>query len=553
MNSLPVIIRELRAEARNPATFSMRLAAPGLVLGMLTFLSFTRGLADDAGGELFRTLHIGMYLAIWLLVPLMAADCISRERREGTLGLLFLTPLAPLDIVVAKSLVHMLRAGLAWLAVLPVLAVPLLLGGVSGTMILCSLLVNATALGWAMAAGLVASAFSRRRMQALTLAGGLAFLGFCGAALTAGWSVGFGLKGSFPLPWGETLMPLLGLGWEVNFTLNSRLLWEIYSGQSFILMGGNGLPTTTQQWAILWICGRPVVVSLMALFVAVLLAGRAIRLNWQEKPPSRRYLWFLRVFCEPLFWRSFFNRWIRRKLEKNPIGWLEQRSWVGRTAVGAWVAVVASFYISIFSDNMVFRRAMTPMQFTAGMGLALAMTVVAAGSFRRERELGVMELLLITPQPEGDIALGRLRGIWEQFAPAMGLLLGIWLWASLSFGTPGEWQYVLFFAATFMNLPVTGLYQSLKQRGLLAAMLWTLWLGVFLPLGLLRLGRALLPLALPFRFLSGMELPGVDSVIAWLTEHAWLLPALWQLGCARWYWQRLRRTLKERSFPMEVQ
>jgi len=74
------------------------------------------------GKDLFRSLHIGLQLAIWFLVPLLTADCISRERRENTLGLLFLTPLGAFDIVIAKSLVHALRGVLLWLAVLPVLA-----------------------------------------------------------------------------------------------------------------------------------------------------------------------------------------------------------------------------------------------------------------------------------------------------------------------------------------------------------------------------------------------------------------------------------------------
>jgi len=555
MNSLPVIVRELRAEARNPATFWMRLVAAAVLLGLLSFLALTRGLDLDAGDEIFKTLHIGLHLAIWILVPLMAADCISRERRENTLGLLFLTPLSALDIVVAKSFVHALRAVLLWLAVLPVLAVPLLMGGVSGTMILCSVLVNATALGWALAAGLLASCFSRNRMQAVAVAGGLAFIFFLGTALASGLSVTLSMSGFV----GDLVTVTLTRGLELNFTLESWSLTNLYNVPR---RGGLGtflraVPTLPLNHTLLVACARPAALAAVSLLGAMLIAGRAIRLNWQEKPPSPRYLWFLRIFCEPLVWRAFFKRWIRRKLEKNPLGWLEQRSWVGRTAVGAWVAVVASFYIAIFGDSMLYRRVMTEMQFLAGLGLALAMTVVAAGSFRRERELGVMELLLITPQTEAEIALGRLKGIWEQFAPAMALLLGIWLWASLTFGKTGEWQMVLFFAATFVNLPVTGLYQSLKQRGLLGALMWTLWLGLLVPLGLALLLRGLGPegaLLGSSVYTIGVLFSDFSSLNARaiLVNLVWLLPTAWQLGCAAWYWKRLRRTLVERSFPMEV-
>jgi len=50
--------------------------------------------------------------------------------REGTLGLLFLTPLRPQDVVIAKGFAHGLRAMTLWLAVIPTLIIPFLVGGV---------------------------------------------------------------------------------------------------------------------------------------------------------------------------------------------------------------------------------------------------------------------------------------------------------------------------------------------------------------------------------------------------------------------------------------
>ena len=88
-------------------------------------------LTPGQGGFLFSQMHLMMYCALWLLVPLGAADCLSRERREGTLGLLFLTPLRPPHIVIAKGLVHGLRAMTMVIAIVPLLAIPFLLGGVA--------------------------------------------------------------------------------------------------------------------------------------------------------------------------------------------------------------------------------------------------------------------------------------------------------------------------------------------------------------------------------------------------------------------------------------
>ena len=104
MTVLPVIARELRASARQPFTYYLRvLGVTALLLASLLFgLHF--GFEPALGRQLFGGLHCTLFGAIWVLVPMLTADCISRERREGTLGLLFLTPLKGTDIVVAKGL-----------------------------------------------------------------------------------------------------------------------------------------------------------------------------------------------------------------------------------------------------------------------------------------------------------------------------------------------------------------------------------------------------------------------------------------------------------------
>jgi ABC-type transport system involved in multi-copper enzyme maturation permease subunit len=109
------------------------------------------------------------------------------------------------------------------------------------------------------------------------------------------------------------------------------------------------------------------------------------------------------------------------------------------------------------------------------------MAVSAAGSFRRERESGMLELLLVAPLKEWQVLGGRVRGLWAQFLPAVALLFCIWLYCSTFMQTEGEWQYILFFAGTFLTLPVIGLYYSLLKRAFLSAFLWTLLVGVALP------------------------------------------------------------------------
>src|SRR5215831_11171333 len=139
---LPVIERELRSAARHSFTYSLRTLGVLAALVVFAMVALQEGLGQGSGSLLFRYLHRTLFFSIWLLVPLLTADCISRERREGTLPLLFLTALKPRDIVYAKVMVHGLRAFTLWLAIVPILTIPFLLGGVSDVEVLASVLVN---------------------------------------------------------------------------------------------------------------------------------------------------------------------------------------------------------------------------------------------------------------------------------------------------------------------------------------------------------------------------------------------------------------------------
>ena len=56
---------------------------------------------------------------------------LTREKTDGTLGLLFLTDLRGYDVVLGKMITASLKSFYGVLAVLPVLALPLLMGGVT--------------------------------------------------------------------------------------------------------------------------------------------------------------------------------------------------------------------------------------------------------------------------------------------------------------------------------------------------------------------------------------------------------------------------------------
>lgn len=133
MNFLPIVSRELRVAARRRSTYFIRSAAALLLiaLGTWMFLMLSRESPRDLGMGVFGVLAGCAALACLLSGVQSTSDCISRERREGTLGLLFLTDLRGYDVVLGKLVANGLSSFYGVLAVVPMLGIPLLIGGVA--------------------------------------------------------------------------------------------------------------------------------------------------------------------------------------------------------------------------------------------------------------------------------------------------------------------------------------------------------------------------------------------------------------------------------------
>ena len=158
--------------------------------------------------------------------------------------------------------------------------------------------------------------------------------------------------------------------------------------------------------------------SVLFLLAAVLVAAWNLRRSWQEEPPSARRVWLEQKFCTPVIGVKFFHQWLRRKLERNPIGWLEQRTWSGRLVTWGWFAVMVSFYSAVFYVPNVNELLSAVQKFMAWSLLTLV-SVSAAGSFQRERESRVLELLLVSPMSASEIicgAVARLVGAVSSLA-----------------------------------------------------------------------------------------------------------------------------------------
>src|SRR5580692_4399966 len=73
---LPVIGRELRATARHPFTYQLRMAGVAVLLVVSLFFLLDYSSGSNSGSILFESLHRALFWAIWILVPMLTADCL---------------------------------------------------------------------------------------------------------------------------------------------------------------------------------------------------------------------------------------------------------------------------------------------------------------------------------------------------------------------------------------------------------------------------------------------------------------------------------------------
>jgi ABC-type transport system involved in multi-copper enzyme maturation permease subunit len=574
MTVLPAIVRELRAQARLPFTYALRVVGAAALLLVSVFFALESGFAPDDGGRLFGWLNFTLFIFIWMIVPLVAADCISRERREGTIGLLFLTPLKAREIVVAKGFVHGLRALSLWFAVIPLLTIPFLMGGLGRRELALSFLFNFSSICLALAAGLAASAVSKNWLRAQILACilscGIAcsFIGLTGYLFED--SVAF-KSSAFSYGGGTSVLRAAGNpAYRFHYApgLAGPSFYYGTSSYQYLAINRDTLPlvgfccvsdynacwspmlaslSSAGQTSWLSTAGRLAALSLLALLVAIELAARRLRRIWQEQPPSARQLWLEEVLCAPVVGVTFLRWWMRRKLDLNPIGWLEQRSWSGRLVMWGWLAVMVSLYCTCLTGSyapQIIHRLQNIMAWLLLVGLAAS----AAGSFQRERESGVMELLLVSPVSEAQIIGGRVRGLWGQFLPALLLLLAAWAYInSWSREPAGGFAWVQFYCVAFLTLPVIGLYHSLRWKNFVSAFLLTCITGLMLPLAItLPLRAHLLAVGLPSLYGYSSDMDSADQLQSFLSSG--LFPNILQVLIAIFIARRLYRDLRDRNF-----
>jgi hypothetical protein len=393
MNFLPVVQRELLVQARRPATRRLRVGGATVATWLVLVMLLTADLSSSGttGSTLFGFLAGLGFLYCAFEGLRQTADCLSGEKRAGTLGLLLLTDLHSYDIVLGKLAATALNSFYALLALLPPLAIPLVLGGVTGGEFWRIVLVLLVALAVSVNSGLCVSALTRRE--------------------SAAWA-------------GSAVLTALGLA---------------FPGMAFVAAFDRFYQAAPKSyWQALW---PGIVIAGAELGLACLALPRA----WQE---SRTGPWTRLT-------ESISSRHHSRAgqtsaqtrallLDQNPALWLASRT----LQPGSWWAVVGlaiagEVGLVLLVSPKLGGLVLLPAAVALHLLLAVWVAWLACWMGTSLRQSGMLELMLTSPLTVPEIVQGHLRALERLLvAPMLALFNSEWLlavWAQAK----GEGRFVL--------------------------------------------------------------------------------------------------------------
>ena len=202
----PIFTREFLTIPRREGHHVARLAVL-LLLWVIGLTAWQATVGFSRTATLGETARFGLllfqiiaYVELTLLLffaALSAASTVSREKERRTFVLLLLTDMRDYEIVLGKMLGSLLPIGVLLLATMPVLALLLLLGGISGEQVAQAGLVMAATAVFAGSLGGLVALWRERTFQALALSVLFLVLYLCAVQALAA----FGLIGGQVLAW----------------------------------------------------------------------------------------------------------------------------------------------------------------------------------------------------------------------------------------------------------------------------------------------------------------------------------------------------------------
>ncbi len=504
-----VCLRELRSQSRTPATWRWRWWTVLALLGTLTFSLLNAGIVASsaaAGLNLYRTLAWVLGLLAVLAPAGMVCDSLAREVREGTMPLLRLTPLSMAGIILGKGMSGGLRSFGLLLGATPMLAVPVLIGGVGPREVATTAIALAALVTMSLSAGLWASALARTAGMALTRA----YLALAVILLLVS-----GMVSGIDAVAGSVMTPR----WQVFLFHDAWLeICGVPDAGDLYVYWWRPLPPPLPPpppKTFLDLAVRALWLLAFSLVVSAFWMGRAKRALAQQavseslgQPESAMARRFVRV---PAGLVARHRRWRLGVLARNPLEWLARRT--PRRALMRWFWLGAA--------GLLWAQMAISMNWMSSYGTGLSWNVFpwilmaaaiwsTATALREERRTGTLEMILVTGLTESQIVRSVLRTTRQTYLPAalLGAAVGQYLG---TLGYEQDSQPFLWSAlAAAWALPGIGLACSLLTRSLAGSLVLTLLVSWGLPLLLFPIARALVE--------DGASMRGYDLLVS-----AWML------------------------------
>jgi hypothetical protein len=390
----------LRVASRRRATYSSRAVAVAIavLLGIWIMLTLPRILPTaEVGAQLFRALCWFTIAYCLIAGTKTTADCLSSEKREGTLGLLFLTDLRRYDVLFGKLAATSLDALYSVLGILPVLAIPMLMGGVTVAEFCRAILVVFGVLLFALSSGIFASSISRMERKA-----------FGGAYL---------------------LVLLLTIGITVvAAALDDR--------------GHKPLAATVRFMSPLWACSRAFEAEYLLApheyflsttftfgysFLLLALSSSALANSWADRPERTARSGWREKLRRKLRGPATVEKRVRASLlDRNPVLWLACRERHVLLYPWLFLGSMAIIWCYGFLElGKIIRLEGTVVTFYCiHLVLKYWLATIACNGFNTDRDQGALEIILSTPLRVRDILGGQWLTLWRLFGwPILTLIV----------------------------------------------------------------------------------------------------------------------------------
>ena len=485
----------------------LTLAFGALLTATVIFVATVGATSQQTGKYIFQGLSWLCLLYCLLGGRRWTADCLSEEKREGTLGLLFLTDLKGYDVVLGKLAATSLAGFYGLLAVFPMLAIPLLLGGITSGEFWRIVLVLVDTFLFSLAVGVFGSALSRDYRRAMA-ANFMLLLVFVAAGPACAVAIGSFTPAHRFVP--ELLFCCppysLYLSADSAYTLQSAQFW----GSVGVIHG--------LTWLLL------------------LLASWIAPHSWRDQPAGvgvRR-------------WRSFWHAcsygraagrqaFRKRSLDVNAFYWLAARArlkpvqvWIFLGLMAVWWLVAWLFAGSAWLDESVAITTALLLNFA----LKVWVVIEAAQRLAEDQKSGALELLLSSPLKVGDILRGQMLALRRQFQ--WPLLVVIAIEICLMCQVHGRstdpkvlpvWiAAMLLLVADLLALSLVAMASALTAKNQNQATLRTLWRILILP------------------WMVGGAVVVIGQAWSWLIRDTDWLPG-WTCYLNLWFWLGLSADL----------